>query len=251
MRLVALVGQRGFGKTHLFQTIEDYVTEENLPYIITKIDMKRTLVDTFYEIAKKLGKEFFFNLKTSVRQRYGCTDDSMIFSKLLAITNDPMLSTAIVRIEYDIDEGITWKWLTKGIGFREINKVKHDKNRISRNLKEKDILDVILAIAKLSRDVLDKCLVILIDEVAVLTCMRRREQNEFKHFLVELINKNLPISIFVCLGCISSAWEALQDNYSVTIGLSRRLLSVELMGLSSFDEANLLAENICQFLPRN
>ncbi|MFX1283260.1 MAG: hypothetical protein ACFFB5_06375 [Promethearchaeota archaeon] len=246
-RLIAVVGQRGYGKTHLFKIVESHVRKENLPFILVNIDAKSTLIENFNEICRKMGLAFFYHLKRKALDIFNLNNDIDLYYKLLEITNAPMFSISIARLQTS-DEPIIWKWLTSRIGLREINKVKIGKNRISRNLRDEDIIQTLFILAILCKKVLDKSLVIILDELAIISKMNKKENHNFKHFLVNFINSELITSMFILLGCTSASWEELvQEPYSVSIGLSRRLLSIELFGLKNFDEANMIGEKIINF----
>lgn len=240
-RILAIVGPRGLGKSHImkmvaseFGRIQD-ADAQTIPVYLEEAGAPLQILKSFFST---IGSSLLCDLVRKSRAKLRSTNDIDLFKYFLDLSNSTNLSVALTRIDCEGMEGIVWKWLTETIGLREINKVSVGLNRLSRNMRTEEAFELLKGIITIISEIYEKPICLLIDEVHQIQELKRKDHMNTKRFIFNLTNTNWNFGIFIGLGCTAKAWRDLADDpYSQSIGLSRRLRKVDLVGLSSIEEA--------------
>ena len=247
LRLLAIVGPRGIGKTHIMKLLNaDAFDKEGI--ISTYIRaMPPSPIDFVKDLVKELGREFFKNLINELIEESQSLSE--VFQRLFDISGSYDLSVALTKITDSTESDLVWKWLIDRIGRSELGKIYLEEKKISKNMQEKDAISLFKGVIDIICDISGKGFCILIDEVDDISALTPKYKKLLKRFLVKLINEDWNSGVFIGLGCTDAAWRELyKDPYSQKSGLSRRLSKVELFQFDSKNDAKKIVEKILELV---
>jgi len=252
LRKIFLVGPRGMGKTHILSMLEDsYINHTD--YILFSVKKTFEPVDLIKTLVRNWGKTKLIEELQQIKKRNGFSASLELFKYLEdEITNFSPFNIAISLIDDPEFGFLAWKWMTDRLGQGEVNSLRYGRIKITRNITNEEALRYFKSFCLFLKLSSGKTPIILIDEFQRLSSLTKRKKNYVKDFLVDLINENWDIGIFICIFCTDLAWEEVEgDPYSRSIGLTRRSRKIDLFGLSNVTEAEELFNNLLTFYPKD
>lgn len=252
IRNIYLVAPRGLGKTHILRVLEKRFCEDS-NYTVVYLRKPEEPISLIKALIKNLGKENFENEIKNFKEKRNLSSANDVFQSLQE--SIIILESFNIAISYldDPEFGfLSWKWLTDRLGPGEVSSLRFGRAKITKNIPDSKALDLLKALTHFLKISSQKCLIILIDEFTRITDLTPRKKNAFKGFLVDLINEIWPNGLFICFASTDLSWKEIEeDEYSVSIGLTRRARKIDLLGLSSVHEVKQIFEKILPFFPAN
>lgn len=250
LRNIYLVAPRGLGKTHILRVLEKkFAVDSN--YTVVYIGKPEEPILLIKSLIKSLGKENLEKEIQNYKVKRNLTTTTEVFQSLQeSITNLESFNIAISYLDDPEFGFLSWKWLTDRLGPGEVSSLRFGRAKITKNIPDSKALELLKALTHFLRISSQKCLIILIDEFTRIIDLTPRKRKVFKGFLVDLINEIWPNGLFICFASTDLSWKEIEeDEYSVSIGLTRRARKIDLLGLSSVQEAEQIFERILQFFP--